>query len=136
MIKTTLATILLASVASGCASYGSYSGGSSGTALTTASGMTLYTFDKDADNESNCYDACAAKWPPYLATDGEAPSPNASKSTRRDGSEQWTLDNKPLYTWVGDTKPGDTTGDGVGGVWHTAVLGGRSAPSSSRTYSY
>ena len=27
----------------------------------------------------------------------------------------------PLYLWIKDTKPGDTTGDGVGGTWHTAV---------------
>ena len=41
-------------------------------------------------------------------------------TTRKDGSQQWTYNDQPLYTWVGDNSAGDTTGDGVGGVWHTA----------------
>jgi len=119
-----LAVILLAGLATGCAAYSDgYVGGASASSniLTTASGMTLYTFDKDADSESNCYEACAAKWPPYLSGDGEAPVEAATKTIRRDGSEQWTVNSQPLYTWVGDKNPGDTTGDGVGNVWHTAV---------------
>jgi len=39
---------------------------------------------------------------------------------RKDGSKQWAKDGKPLYFWVGDTEPGETNGDGVGGVWHVA----------------
>ncbi len=134
MKKTTLATILFATLATGCSSYGGGYGGASGATLTTAAGMTLYTFDKDAENQSNCYDGCAAKWPPYLSTDGAAPTASATKSKRKDGSEQWTVNNKPLYGWVGDTKPGDTTGDGVGGVWHTATTGKRKAVSGGSGY--
>jgi predicted lipoprotein with Yx(FWY)xxD motif len=40
--------------------------------------------------------------------------------TREDGSKQWAYKGKPLYYWVKDTKPGDVSGDGVKGVWHTA----------------
>ena len=134
MNKAALATFLLASVTTGCSSYGGNYGGASGSVLTTATGMTLYTFDKDADNQSNCYDACAAKWPPYLANNAEAPSPSATKSTRKDGSAQWSVNSKPLYTWVGDTKPGDTTGDGVGGVWHSATTGAKAAVKASTGY--
>ncbi len=34
------------------------------TYLMDANKMTLYTFDKDEKGVSNCYDDCAAKWPP------------------------------------------------------------------------
>ena len=40
---------------------------------------------------------------------------------RKDGTKQWAYDGKPLYLWKDDKAPGDTTGDGVGEVWHTAV---------------
>jgi predicted lipoprotein with Yx(FWY)xxD motif len=40
--------------------------------------------------------------------------------TREDGSKQWTYKGKPLYYWAKDSKRGDTDGDGVKGVWHTA----------------
>ena len=40
---------------------------------------------------------------------------------RDDGLKQWAYKGKPVYTWVKDTKPGDTTGDGFNnGVWHIA----------------
>ncbi len=89
--------------------------------LTAANGMTLYTFDKDAPNTSNCYGDCAVSWPPYEAAAGEQP-PAAGLTTvqRRDSTLQWAKDGEPLYFWVGDTQPGDTNGDGVGGVWHVA----------------
>jgi len=29
----------------------------------------------------------------------------------------------PLYTYSGDTGPGQTTGEGVGGVWHVVTPG-------------
>src|SRR5262249_11544235 len=37
---------------------------------TDANGMTLYTFDKDEKGKSNCYDKCAANWPPLKAEAG------------------------------------------------------------------
>ena len=40
--------------------------------------------------------------------------------TRDDGSKQWAYQGKPLYTWSKDTKPGDSTGDGVNNVWKVA----------------
>lgn len=89
--------------------------------LTDAHGMTLYTFDKDAQNVSNCDDSCTASWPPYLATaDMAAPGDGFTRVARQDGTAQWALNGAPLYLWVGDIAPGDTTGDGVGGVWHIA----------------
>ena len=90
--------------------------------LTDANGMTLYTFDKDVTpNETTCYDKCAANWPPLVAAAGAAGDAEFTLVTRTDGTMMWAYDGKPLYLWVKDTNPGDTTGDGVGEVWHTAV---------------
>lgn len=87
--------------------------------LTAENGMTLYTFDKDATNLSNCYDSCAENWPPYLASAG-ATMVGLTAIVRNDGTSQWAKDGAPLYFWIGDNAPGDTNGDGVGGVWHIA----------------
>ncbi|RDL43527.1 hypothetical protein DN730_14430 [Marinomonas piezotolerans] len=96
------------------------------TILTDSSGMTLYTFDKDSDGVSNCNGGCAIKWPPYLMEDGANAKMGFGHIIREDGSKQWTYQNEPLYTWVGDKKKGDTTGDGLGGVWHVAEKSGYS----------
>jgi len=91
-------------------------------ALTNAGGMTLYTFDKDVggSGKSVCNGPCAVSWPPLAATATDKPAADYSIVTRDDGSKQWAYKGKPLYLWVKDTKPGDKTGDGVGGVWKTA----------------
>ena len=94
-----------------------------GKILTNKAGMTLYTFDKDSNGTSNCNGGCAQKWPPYAAKDGAYTKPGWTVIDRKDGSKQWAYNGQPLYTWVGDTKKGDTTGDGVGGVWHVAEKG-------------
>lgn len=89
--------------------------------LSAENGMTLYTFDNDSAGTSNCYDSCAVSWSPYLAAAGAAaPADGFSTVQRRDGTQQWAKDGAPLYFWAGDAAPGDTNGDGVGGVWHIA----------------
>jgi len=89
--------------------------------LTDANGMTLYTYDKDTAGVSNCYDKCAANWPPLLGSADAKAEGDFSLVDRTDGTRMWAYKGMPLYLWVKDTKAGDTTGDGVGGVWHTAV---------------
>jgi len=89
--------------------------------ITDAKGMTLYTYDKDTAGVSNCYDKCAAAWPPAFASDGAAAAGDFSLVKRTDGKLMWAYDGMPLYLWVKDKAPGDTTGDMVGNVWHTAV---------------
>ena len=101
------------------------------TVLTNLDGMTLYIFDKDSPNNSHCYDACAASWPPYLVTSADAARPGWGVTMREDGNAQHTFQGKPLYLWVGDQHAGDQTGDGVGGVWHTATKKAKTGYSQS-----
>ena len=88
--------------------------------LTDANGMTLYTFDKDTAGVSNCYDKCATNWPPLFAADDAKDEGEFTIVTRTDGTKMWAHEGKPLYLWIKDEKPGDTTGDMVGEVWHIA----------------
>ncbi|MGE3907691.1 MAG: hypothetical protein AB7F36_17195, partial [Reyranellaceae bacterium] len=80
-----------------------------GKILTDAKGMTLYTFDRDTATKSNCNGQCAVNWPPLMASTAGAAG-DWSVVTRDDGAKQWAYKGKPLYTWVKDARPGDTTG--------------------------
>jgi predicted lipoprotein with Yx(FWY)xxD motif len=90
--------------------------------LTDAKDMTLYIWDKDAVGVSNCYEQCAVNWPPLLVPADTAVTGDFTLVDRTD-SDMAIVAYKgwPLYLWIKDTKPGETTGDGVGGTWHTAV---------------
>jgi predicted lipoprotein with Yx(FWY)xxD motif len=94
-----------------------------GKILVDGKGMTLYIFTKDTTGVSNCNADCLAKWPPLLT--GGSPKAgdgvNASllgSAALADGRMIVTYNGMPLYYWVKDTKPGDTTGQGVGSVWY------------------
>ncbi|MER9253729.1 hypothetical protein NKI59_18245 [Mesorhizobium sp. M0598] len=87
---------------------------------TDASGMTLYTYDKDETGKSNCYDKCAANWPPLKADANAKAEGEWTIVDRTDGTRMWAYEGKPLYTFIKDKKAGDATGEGVGGVWHIA----------------
>ena len=86
--------------------------------LTGPNGMTLYTFDKDSKGVSNCYNGCAAHWPPYLVKSGEMMGAPWSKVARKDGTEQWAYNGMPVYYFVGDTAKGDENGNNFKGIWH------------------
>ena len=46
---------------------------------------------------------------------------------RSDGSTQATYNGHPLYTYVGDTAPGQAHGNGLnlnGGLWHEVTVSG------------
>lgn len=91
-----------------------------GSILVNAEGFTLYIFTNDTDGASTCYDACASTWPPVPGDVSISPELDASifgTTTRDDGTEQLTVNGMPLYLYAPDTSPGDTTGQGVGGVW-------------------
>lgn len=93
-----------------------------GGALTGATGMTLYTFDRDTagNGKSVCNGPCAANWPPLMASDTAKASGEYTIITRDDGKKQWALKGKPLYYWAKDQKPGDRTGDGFNNIWRVA----------------
>jgi predicted lipoprotein with Yx(FWY)xxD motif len=92
-----------------------------GKVLVDEKGMTLYIFDKDEPNKTNCYDQCAVNWPPLMAGEGAMAEGDWTIVDRTDGTKMWAYKGKPVYLWIKDTKPGDITGDGVGGVWHLAT---------------
>ena len=88
---------------------------------TDAKGMTLYIFDKDASGKSKCNGKCAKAWPPFHASANAQSMGDFTIVARDDDTKQWAYKEQPVYSWVKDKKPGDTTGDGVGGVWHVAM---------------
>jgi len=100
-------------------SSGSYMANSSiGPVMTTTRGMTVYTFDKDQPGRSNCYDACAKRWPPVTADGYAQEYGRMSLVSRTNGQRQWAYDGNPLYTYAEDSMRGDVKGDDVGSVWH------------------
>ena len=123
-IVVALAAALLASAAAHAAGPARSMDTSLGAVLADRNGMTLYVFDKDTKGAamSACIDQCIANWPPFLAAEG-APADGAWTIVDvkdKDGAmkKMWARDGWPLYLFVKDTKAGDVTGDGVGGVWH------------------
>ncbi len=89
-----------------------------GKVLADSKGMTLYVYDKDTAGTSKCNEKCAVAWPPLLADVGDKAWGLFNVIERADGTRQWAYDNKPLYHWSSDKKPGDVTGHGVRDEWH------------------
>ncbi len=100
-----------------------------GKILVAPNGMTLYTWDKDTKGTSKaaCVDKCIVNWPPFLAGEGAMAEGDWTivDVVDKDGAakKMWAYDGWPLYYWIKDAKPGDTTGDGVGGTWHVVKQG-------------
>jgi predicted lipoprotein with Yx(FWY)xxD motif len=93
-----------------------------GNVMTTPTGMTLYTFDKDAAGKSNCNGECAQYWPPLMASQGSTATDNMTLITRSDGQMQWaTASGMPLYTYVDDKTPGDAKGNNFHNEWHVVM---------------
>jgi predicted lipoprotein with Yx(FWY)xxD motif len=93
------------------------------TVLTNAKGFTLYSFAPDTPGMSKCYGSCAAYWPPVTGTAaaGQGLPGKVTTITRTGGAHQLTYNGHPLYTYVGDSAPGQARGNNLnlnGGVWH------------------
>jgi len=103
-----------------------------GKILVDGSGRTLYLFEKDKGTTSSCYGACASGWPPYTTTGAPQAGSGASAAllgttTRTDGKTEVTYHGHPLYYFAGDTKPSDTTGEGLkafGAEWYVLSAAG------------
>jgi len=98
---------------------------SAGKVLVDANGMTLYAFANDSPGHSTCTGSCAAYWPPVPGSDaphGSMAAVTAKFGTvkRSDGSSQLTVNGYPMYTYAGDSAPGQANGQGTnlsGGLW-------------------
>jgi predicted lipoprotein with Yx(FWY)xxD motif len=95
--------------------------------------MTLYLFLKDHRHGSHCYKACAQVWPPLL-THGKPRAGRGVKASllgttkRKNGKLQVTYARHPLYRYVQDTRPGQTTGEGsnlFGAKWYVVAPSGK-----------
>jgi predicted lipoprotein with Yx(FWY)xxD motif len=109
-----------------------------GTAVVTNSkGMTLYWFVPDTSTASKCTGSCATYWPPLIgpATAESGVTGTLGTITRPGGAVQVTYDGHPLYTYAGDSGPGQAKGNGLnvsGGVWwEMTVSGAKPATSTS-----
>lgn len=111
------------------------------TVLTDSKGFTLYWFAPDTTTTSKCTSSeCVSFWPPVkgMVTAGSGVTGTLGTITRPDGSTQATWNGHPLYTFKGDTSPGQANGNGKnlnGGVWHEVTLSGAPAPNSSSSSS-
>ena len=99
------------------------------TVLTNAQGFTLYWFAPDTPTRSACYRTCAGYWPPVTGTPSAGPGIPGTLATikRSDGTTQASYDGHPLYTYAGDTAPGQAFGNNLnlnGGLWHEMTVPG------------
>ncbi len=100
--------------------------GKAETILTNAQGMTLYYRTTDMPPATVCSGGCASAWPPLLVSGSTTPTSTTtlpgklSVQTDANGT-QVEYNGHPLYTFSGDTSPGQTTGEGFGGVWHVVT---------------
>jgi predicted lipoprotein with Yx(FWY)xxD motif len=97
--------------------------------LTNSRGFTLYWFGPDTPAESKCSASCAGYWPPVPGPASAAVGiPGRFRTiTRSDGSVQATYNGHPLYTYIGDSGPGQAHGNNInlnGGLWHEVVVSG------------
>src|SRR5260221_4529933 len=89
-----------------------------GRILVDSKGITPYDFVQDQGTTSTCYGACAALWPPLLTSGKPIAGPGVRASLlgttkRKDGKLEVTYAGRPLYYFVTDKKPGQTTGQGI-----------------------
>ena len=93
-------------------------------ALADPDGLTLYTYEKDGFEKSNCAGECLRSWPPMLAVAGDKGGfESLSVFTREDGQQQWAHTGRPLYRSVKDTAPGTANGNGVDDAWYIVEVG-------------
>jgi predicted lipoprotein with Yx(FWY)xxD motif len=132
-LLTVAASAVIASIAAALALAGGTTGGAKvavaksplGRILVDSKGITLYDFVKDKGRTSVCYGACAALWPPLITKGKPIAGLGVGASLlgttkRKDGKLEVTYNGHPLYYFVTDTKPGQTTGQAVnqfGGPW-------------------
>ena len=115
-----------------------------GNYLTDKDGKSLYVFDQDDNNMSNCYRNCTTMWPAFTVDAGITVYGNLTTSMlgmfiRDDGSNQLTFNQMPLYFYKLDLMSGDKNGQGIfgnGGYWYlvapdgTPIMGNTATPAA------
>jgi predicted lipoprotein with Yx(FWY)xxD motif len=104
-----------------------------GRVIVNSKGRTLYLFEKDTSRRSACSGQCAQFWPPLLTHGAPVAHPGVKQSLlgkirRADGSQQVTYAGHPLYRYIGDSKPGQTNGEGsqeFGAGWDVLSSSGK-----------
>ena len=91
--------------------------------LTNADGLTLYWFAPDTSTGSKCFGSCASYWPPVSGSPTAGPGVTGKLGTikRPGGGLQATYNGHPLYTYIGDSGPGQANGNDLdlnGGFWY------------------
>lgn len=109
-----------------------------GTILTNASGLTLYRLTTDHGGQSTCTGACLTTWPPLLVNADTTPELSGAPGTlsvdkQANGTDQVAYDGMLLYTYAGDSAPGQTNGQGLGGVWFVVPASAGGSGSSGST---
>jgi predicted lipoprotein with Yx(FWY)xxD motif len=114
-----------------------------GDALAGVDGKTLYTNTKEKGGTIACSGTCVSAWPPLTgtATAGSGVTGTLGTITRPDGAVQVTYNGSPLYYYSGDSAAGQSTGQGIGGIWYIASPTGAAssssaAPAASSGYKY
>ena len=97
--------------------------------LTNAQGYTLYWFAPDTPTRSACDGTCAVYWPPLTGRPvaGAGVTGRLGTIRRSDGTTQVAYDGHPLYTYVGDSAPGQANGNDInlnGGLWYEMAASG------------
>ncbi len=116
--------------------------GKSETILTDMHGKTLYYFTPDTATKAACTGACASTWPPLLFNGSGAPTsatplPGTLSVLADANGNQVEYNDHLLYTFSGDSAPGQTNGEGLFGRWFVATpnLAPQSAPQATPTSS-
>ena len=104
-----------------------------GKILVDAQGRTLYHNTKESASVIVCTGSCASTWPPLVAPGALAAGVPGALGTvsRPDGTTGVTYGGEPLYRFSGDSAPGDTNGQGVGGVWFVVTAAAASSPATT-----
>ena len=96
-----------------------------------AHGLTLYTRDADPVGKSECVDDCAKTWIPVSVASGAKAAGAWSIIVRADGTKQWALKGKAVYTYVKDEDPGSVGGNSPKRFSRGPLVGPRGMQSAS-----
>jgi predicted lipoprotein with Yx(FWY)xxD motif len=96
-----------------------------GPILVDGNGRTLYLFTPDDGMSTpQCTGGCAQTWPPLKASGAPHATGGAQQSLLGVESGQVTYNGHPLYRYASDSAPGQTNGQGVGGIWYVVSTSG------------